>query len=254
MIAVKNTSALHRVLNAGANLEVYPLTIKVQDKLTPLLLAVKLGYMNGVKLLIERGGIELLNQTGPYGETCLHAAVQSGSEQVVQYILELNQSLLKKTDKNGATCLHYACVIGKTRLITLFIKEYKAQTDPKDNKGETPLHYAVRNRKLKVVAKLIGELGVYPNPYILKQVPTPLDLAKSGGLKTIVEYLRKLGAKTTKEMEKRTTTAIHSSNSSTFSGESSTSGESLTIGPSVIGVRKYLHTKTSQILRNTFDL
>lgn len=253
MIAVKNTSALHRVLNAGANLEVYPLTINVQDKLTPLLLAAKLGYMNGVKLLIERGGIELLNQTGPYGETCLHAAVQSGSEQVVQYILELNQSLLKETDKNGATCLHYACITGKPRLITLFIKEHKAQTDPKDNKGETPLHYAVRNRKLKVVTKLVGELGVYPNPYILKQVPTPLDLAKSGGLKTIVEYLRKLGAKTTKEMEKRTTT-IHSSNSSTFSGESSASGESITTGPSVIGVRKYLHTKTSQILRNTFDL
>jgi hypothetical protein len=106
-----------------------------------------------------------------------------------------------------------------------------------------------------VVVRLVGELGVYPNPYILKQVPTPLDLAKAGGLKTIAEYLKRVGAKTTKEMEK-STTAIHSSNSSTFSGESSASVDSLTIGPStaVIGVRQYLHTKTSQILRNTFDL
>lgn len=105
-----------------------------------------------------------------------------------------------------------------------------------------------------MVVRLVGGLGVYPNPYIFKQVPTPLDLAKSGGLKSIAEYLKSVGAKTTKEMEKSTNT-VHSSNSSTFSGNSSTSGDSLTIAPSTaVGVRRYLHTKTSQILRNTFDL
>jgi hypothetical protein len=105
-----------------------------------------------------------------------------------------------------------------------------------------------------VIAKLVGELGVYPNPYILKQVPTPLDLAKSGGLKTITEYLKRVGAKTTKEMEKASSSKIvHSSNSSILSGESSTSGDSLPTA-AVAGVRQYLHTKTSQILRGTFDL
>ncbi|KAF1806174.1 hypothetical protein FB192DRAFT_1349208 [Mucor lusitanicus] len=168
----------------------------------------------------------------------------------------------------GATPLHYACITGKTRLITLFVRDCQARPDPRDKKGETPLHYAVRNRKLKVISKLVGELGVYPNPYILKQVPTPLDLAKSGGLKSIAEYLKRVGAKTTKEMEKASrnngansatsTTqphSVHSSNSSTFSGESSASGDSNT-SPSTaaVGVRQYLHTKTSQILRGTFDL
>lgn len=149
-------------------------------------------------------------------------------------------------------------------MATLFIKDYQGKPDPKDNKGETPLHYAVRNRKLKVITKLVGELGVYPNPYILKQVPTPLDLAKSGGLQSIINYLRSAGAKTTKEMEKtsrktasfiHTPTTVHSSNSSTFSGESSGSADSIH-GPStaVLGVRQFLHTKTSQILRGTFDL
>jgi ankyrin repeat protein len=151
-------------------------------------------------------------------------------------------------------------------MITLFIRDCQGKPDPKDNKGETPLHYAVRNQKLKVIAKLVGELGVYPNPYTLKQVPTPLDLAKSGGLKSIADYLKRVGAKTTKEMKKasrnttassiNTATTVHSSNSSTFSsGESSTSADSLH-GPTtaVTGVRQYLHTKTSQILRSTFDL
>lgn len=84
----------------------------------------------------------------------------------------------------------------------MFIRDCQTSPSPKDNKGETPLHYAVRNRKLKVIAKLVGELSVDPNPYILNQVPTPLDLAKSGGLKTIAEYLKRVGAKTTKQLEK----------------------------------------------------
>lgn len=163
-------------------------------------------------------------------------------------------------DKNiGATPLHYACITGKTHLITLFIRDCAGRPDPRDNKGETPLHYAVRNRKLKVIAKLVGELGVYPNPYILKQVPTPLDLAKQGGLKTIAEYLKSVGAKTTKEMEK-TSHVVHSSNSSTFSDESTTSSSTndSQTSPSasstaVVGVRQYLRTKTSQILRGTSD-
>ncbi|CAO0792808.1 unnamed protein product [Mucor circinelloides] len=265
LIAVKNTSALQRVIDAGAKTSVYPLTSKKEDRITPIVLAAKLGYMNGVRLLIEHGGASILNDRGPYGENALHAAVQSGSDEMAGYVLRLSQNaLLDMEDDNGATPLHYACITGKTRLITLFIRDCQARPDPRDKKGETPLHYAVRNRKLKVIAKLVGELGVYPNPYILKQVPTPLDLAKSGGLKTIAEYLKRVGAKTTKEMEKASksganntssTHPVHSSNSSTFSGESSVSGDSSN-SPStaVVGVRHYLHTKTSQILRGTFDL
>lgn len=157
----------------------------------------------------------------------------------------------------GATPLHYACITGKTRLITLFIRDCHAQSDVKDLKGETPLHYAVRNRKLKVITKLVGDLGVYPNPYVYKQVNTPLDLAKAGGLKTIAEYLKQNGAKTTKELEKASRNNsishdsqrhVNSSNSSILSGESSGSGDS----HPHIGVRQFLHTKTSQILKGTF--
>lgn len=90
-------------MDAGAHINIHPLASKVQDKLTPIILAAKLGYMNGVKLLIEKGGIILLNQSrGPYGENALHAAVQSGSEDMVNYLLGLSQNtLLEKADNNG---------------------------------------------------------------------------------------------------------------------------------------------------------
>lgn len=266
IIAIKNTAALHKILNAGVNINACPLTSKREDQIPPLILAAKLGYMNGMKLLLEQGGVPLLlNSRGPYGESALHAAVQSGSDEMVGYVLRVSQnSLLEKIDNNGATALHYACITGKTRIITLFVRDCGGRPDPRDNKGETPLHYAVRNRKLKVIARLVRDLGACPNPYILKQVPTPLDLAKSGGFKNIVEFLKSVGGKTTKEMEKAirsgaitaAATMVHSSNSSVISGESAGSGDS-TMSPPVsggLGVRQYLHTKTSQILRGTFDL
>lgn len=89
-------------------------------------------------------------------------------------------------------------------------------------------------------------------------MPTPLDLAKAGGLRTIADYLKRMGAKTTKELEKASRTAsnsqestnINSSDSSILSGESNISADSATH----TGVRQYLHTKTSQILKGTFDL
>ncbi|KAI8339958.1 hypothetical protein BC941DRAFT_450483 [Chlamydoabsidia padenii] len=103
---------------------------------------------------------------------------------------------------------------GKTRMITLLAHEWGQIPDVADYKGETPLHYAIRHRRTKVVAKLVGELGAYPNAYVVKKVPTPLDMAKSGGLRSIADYLKKMGAKTVKEMEKTSGRSVDLSSSS----------------------------------------
>lgn len=133
---------------------------------------------------------------------------------------------------------------GRTRLITLINKHCPAKLDIKDNKGETPLHYAVRNRKLKAVTKLI-ELGAYPNSYVPKLVPTPLDIAKAGGLVSIAECLKRFGAKTSKDIGRKTST-VTSSSSSTFSGDSS-GGSDVSI--SNRSIRHYLQMKTSRIMK-----
>ncbi|KAI8876736.1 ankyrin [Backusella circina FSU 941] len=260
VVAVKNTAALQKILDAGAKPNVLPLTNVLEDRIHPLVLAAKLSYMSGVKMLIERGGAHVLESRGPLGESVLHAAVQSDSDEMVAYLLRISQrKLLEITDNAGATPLHYASISGRTRLIELFIKGWDAQCDPRDSKGETPLHYAVRHRKSKVIMKLVGDLGADPNPYVFKQVPTPLELAKSGGLKTISEYLKQKGGKTSKEIEKSSKTTSSSagsmmsggSNSSGSSGSGS-SHESSTGQSTTLGVRHYLHTKTSQILRGSF--
>ncbi|CAO3700379.1 unnamed protein product [Rhizopus stolonifer] len=247
LIATKNTASLQLVLQAGANPNVFPLTENEQDKITPLVLAAKVGHMNSIRLLIELANAHLYDSKGPRGENVLHAAIQSGSDEIVSYLLRASQNLLLETsDFFGATPLHYAAMEGRTRLITLIVKECPVKLDVQDNKGETPLHYAVRNRRLKVAAKLI-ELGAYPNSYIPKQVPTPLDLAKAGGLEAIVYHLKQFGAKTTKEMGRKSSTVTScSSNSSIFSGESSGSSDRSTSGRSI---RQYLQMKTSRIMK-----
>ncbi|KAG1637594.1 hypothetical protein G6F44_009241 [Rhizopus delemar] len=245
LIAIKNTASLERVLQAGANPNVFPLTEKVGDMIMPLVLAAKFGYMNGVRLLIEQAGADLLHSKGPLGENALHAAVESNSEEIIDYLLKKSQNaLFYKTDSVGATPLHYAAMTGRTRLITLINKHCPAKLDIKDNKGETPLHYAVRNRKLKAVTKLI-ELGAYPNSYVPKLVPTPLDIAKAGGLVSIAECLKRFGAKTSKDIGRKTST-VTSSSSSTFSGDSS-GGSDVSI--SNRSIRHYLQMKTSRIMK-----
>lgn len=87
-------------------------------------------------------------------------------------------------------------------MIALLVRHYNQTTDVLDYKGETPLHYAVRNKRAKAVVELVGEQGANPNPYVPKKVATPLDLAKQGGLYHIADYLKKMGAKTRKEMDK----------------------------------------------------
>ncbi|KAI8991459.1 ankyrin repeat-containing domain protein [Mycotypha africana] len=281
LITVKNTPALRAVIDAGGKGSIYPLTLKKEDKIAPVVLAAKMGYINGVKLLVERAGANLMLDRGPYGENALHAAVQSGSEDMARCVLKLcNNDIIECKDDNGIidfrarrfkvfssnqflkkiglTPLHYACITGKLKIITVFARDAQCNVDAKCNKNETPLHYAIRNQRFKVVAKLIGELGAYPNHYVLKQVQTPLDLAKQADLKNIADYLRNAGAKTTKEMEKanRKNQSIKQLSNSyqetkVLTDEHSNSNTPV-LPPHPLGVRHFLQTKTSQILRSTF--
>ncbi|KAI9323069.1 ankyrin repeat-containing domain protein, partial [Dichotomocladium elegans] len=202
VVAIKNSKTVSRVLDAGANPNAVALGPKKEDCTVPLVLAAQIGYLRGVRLLVERGKADLF-QRGPQQITALHAAVMHDSMETVQYLLQVSQNaLLDSVDVDGATPLHAACGYGRTRIVTFFLKECQAKSDAQNHKGETPLHYAVKRRQYKTVCRLVGSLGAYPNPYVANQTPTPLDLARSCGFKAIADYLRKMGAKTTKEMEK----------------------------------------------------
>ncbi|KAI9493088.1 hypothetical protein BDB00DRAFT_788148 [Zychaea mexicana] len=178
LIAVKNSSALSRVVEAGANPNVIALSPEESDRTTPLVLASQLGYLTGIRLLLERARADIF-QRGPNQITALHAAIEKGADDIVMYLLRASK-------------------------------------------------YALLD---------IVDVEV-------KQTPTPLDLAKSGGFKTISEYLRKMGAKTTKEMEKTANrssitnggTKEYSSTTSATTSRSSAATTSTTSSTQISGI------------------
>lgn len=103
----------------------------------------------------------------------------------------------------GATVLHYACASGHTDLVSLLARTCQLPVLQPDDHGELPLHWAVRAGRLEVVTLLIERFGVDCNSYATKKVPTPLDLAKSAGHRRLVDYLKGLGALSSKKMDKR---------------------------------------------------
>lgn len=199
LIVVKNTAAVTQVLAAGANPNAYPLS-EASHKLPPLVLAAKVNHLSSVRLLLDYHADPL--QRGPNQQTALHEAATHDAHDIAVLLLRSSKyALLDCVDTHGATALHYACAEGKTRLVSYFIRECHVSPNVTDAKGETALHYAVRHRRSKAVARLL-ECGAYVNPYVSRSVHTPLEVAKSGNMKPIMELLKAAGGKTTKEMEK----------------------------------------------------
>lgn len=101
LIAIKNTKAVARVIEAGANPNAVTLSPVNDDRVTPLVLAASLGYINGVRLLLERAQADLY-QRGPCQETALHAAIKADAADVVLYLLQVsNNALLDIVDVAG---------------------------------------------------------------------------------------------------------------------------------------------------------
>ncbi|KAI9279617.1 ankyrin repeat-containing domain protein [Sporodiniella umbellata] len=244
LVVAKNTKSLRRIIDAGAKANVFPLTDRPEDKISPLVLAAKVKHMNSIRVLVEKSDADILGAQGPLGESVLHAAIESNSEEAVEYILKASENMLaEKADNNGATPLHYACIVGNICFIALLVKERHVNISCQDKKGATPLHYAVQYERADAVKTLI-ELGANPNGIATKQMPTPLDLARSGDSGIILECLKRAGAKTKKEVEKARIAKKKSS--SIFSGESSGSIETSSPNKSF---RHFLQMKTTQILK-----
>lgn len=101
LLVVRNTTALRRILVAGANPNVIPLVTDEKDKICPLVLAASLGYMNGVRLLVECARVNVLISKGPKQKNALLAAIEVDAFDVVMYLLRVCRKLLDQVDDAG---------------------------------------------------------------------------------------------------------------------------------------------------------
>lgn len=195
--------------------------------MTPCYLAARVGWLAGLQKVVQAGG-DLINARGegPKKKTALHTAAEHCHAAVVEFIVGYTQGALNHEvdaqgnvfpllsflhlliDVNGSVCvgataLHYACLSGHTDLVGFLVRSCRIPPTQETHRGEQPIHWAARAGRLEVVSLLIERFHCDHNAYVTKRVPSPLDIAKTGGHKRLVDYLKGLGALSSKKLDKK---------------------------------------------------
>ena len=125
------------------------------------------------------------------GQTPLHLACNSSSDQIVLLLLELGADPNAMSNEKG-TPVHWA--VSKNNLIKIdYLIQHGANLDLKDGKGKTPLHWAVHFNSLPTVTFLV-ERGADRTIHD-KNGKTPLELCRGKNeWSEIFDYLNSLGA------------------------------------------------------------
>ncbi len=154
---------------------------------TPLQLAAESGSFNVVKYLIEEKGADF-NAPDNEGKTSLHWAAEHNRLNVVKYLIEEKGADFNASDDLGYTSLHFAAVNGSFDVVKYLIEEKGADFNALDNEGKTSLHLAAIHGSLDVVKYLIEEKGADFNAPD-NQGRTPLNLAAVDNRLDVVKYL-----------------------------------------------------------------
>ncbi|KAI8968845.1 ankyrin repeat-containing domain protein [Mycotypha africana] len=213
MVVLKSMTGLELLLQHGANPNALTLSIE-DEKATPGYLASRNGWLPGLQALVEAGcDLRLARGGGGRQQTALQVAAEHGHTAVVEYIVSLTPpSYHAQVDGMGASVLHYAAGGGHVDLVRGLVQNCPVlSVDQLDERGESCLHWASRHGHWEVASWLIERCGCDFNAYTpvtrqnhkLISGCTPLDLAKAGNHKRLVEYYKKLGALTAKKMEKK---------------------------------------------------
>ena len=135
-----------------------------EKQLTPLLCAVKKGYLDIVKLLLsdERcdPSITSLDDTN-----ILIFACQSNNLELLDMILSTSgQTLINSQNANGDTPLHFACRSDNFRIVEILLDKAEMMEDvvlninAQNKEGDTPIHLVCRNNNTKILSMIIEKV------------------------------------------------------------------------------------------------
>uniref|UniRef100_A0A803M6G3 PGG domain-containing protein n=1 Tax=Chenopodium quinoa TaxID=63459 RepID=A0A803M6G3_CHEQI len=140
----------------------------------PLSYAAHIGYVEGVKLLLDRHPhLEFKRDMDNDGSFPIHQAVKGGQVKIIK-LLHPKICLL---NSNRQSVLHVAADSGNTNVVRFLLKlqKFKELLNNSDDNGNTPLHLAVKGAHYKIVCQLTQEKHAIGNS-TNKELLTPRDL------------------------------------------------------------------------------
>ena len=189
-IVVGQIDSVQSLIRAGADVN-KRFDMGASRNITPLYLAVSLGYVELGKILIDSGA----NVNSEFeGLNLLHiAAIYAGNRPIIELLLSLGLDVNSKStgagDFENVTPLHLAAGKGTIEVVETLIKN-GADVNVKDSYyGFTPLHLAARNGH-KEIAKLLMANGAELNSKA-QNGKTPLELAADNEYMELVDLFQK---------------------------------------------------------------
>jgi len=177
-VAEQNLEKLAECIANGHDLHDTPL-----KGCTPLLLAVKLGNSEMVKLLLENGATCSADENGT---TMLHHAAVNGFTEVVNALVLFGAAVVDQQNAAGCTPLYQAVQHGHTECVCAFLA-MGADVEARTRTGATPLYIASDRGYLNLANRLL-DAGSNANIATALQM-TPLLVAAFNGHQNVVHAL-----------------------------------------------------------------
>ncbi|XP_068673676.1 transient receptor potential cation channel subfamily A member 1-like [Montipora foliosa] len=183
-----NVEIIEHLINKGASISPLPGSVGP----SPLMCAVKGGQRNAVMYLLQQGAP--IDFRDSRQRTCLHVAAHSGIVDTVDIILENGgMDLMNSVDVDSRTPLHFASSKGNPQIIKRLLFA-GADVNLNDEEEKLPLHLAAESGSLECV-KLLLEANPESLHNLEYRLRTPLHYAASEGHVEIMKFLLDQGAK-----------------------------------------------------------
>ncbi|MEN0060158.1 MAG: ankyrin repeat domain-containing protein [Bdellovibrio sp.] len=158
---------------------------RAENGVTPLMLAAAKGHVKIIEELIQAG--EDVNEADAQGDMALNYAVVRRQVAAV-HLLMLHQASVKPKRPDGITVLMQAVQHGSQQMVQILVQDAEGVNIQAED-GWTALYFAIR-RQDEDILKLLLRHGSCPN-VIDKYQQSPLDFAQEVGWKKGIDLLKK---------------------------------------------------------------
>ncbi|RDD39278.1 Transient receptor potential cation channel subfamily A member 1 [Trichoplax sp. H2] len=191
IVADKGTSKSFKLIMQNGGIEL--LNVPDNGGLTPLLLAAESGALTILYQILTMYGDQIKVHEDSNGNNIYHLAAKNNHRDTIKALTVEGESFANVNARNilGQRAVHLAAVNGNNRVIIMLTKR-GADINCRDNRGFHPIHYAAKygySATVKLLLSLDDKVDIYNDAK-----KTPLLIACEMGFSEVVQILLDHGA------------------------------------------------------------